>query len=376
MKKCFFFPCLILIIFACFCIFGFFDPIFSNLFCVDRQCKIERIERNDARELLHEKTSGKTDTDQVSVAISNDSLSMKDIFLRTQDKPVSFFEEGNESILKENCPDCLKDLIDRSLIPDSHNLVKLSSADALLESETFEGISAFVTLMLDSHYEENNELKDGLMLLLADADSLEVAKMLTDILTGEVPPYIDWSLQPDDIKYAIEKSICSVSDKEAIGEWIADKYQDAPLELADQLLSIKSGIAKGRLAIEAFEQGDLQKARELVEDSAQVDDTTAVEGIMLMARKEVIDIEKASNLIAEWTERSNHDQPLDLLVDYLADHQYSIPERSAAALALASSKKVSSLNALRKACEHESDSVLKDTFVKAIAVISKKLDKI
>ncbi|KPA14602.1 hypothetical protein MHK_005192 [Candidatus Magnetomorum sp. HK-1] len=295
------------------------------------------------------------------------------LVIKIQDEDVSDSSLAQQKkSFDPNCHDCLKDLIDSSANPALHNLVRLSAADALLESETKEGIAAFVTLIIDAFYNVNFDLKDSLVQLLADVDSIKTAKILADILTGDVPPFIDWSHQPEVIKYAIEKSIRSVSDKESVGEMIADKYLESPLNAADQILSLNNGIASARLAVEALNQGDLEKAEEFIEMTANADDSSAIDGMMLMVRKQAIEIDKASELLSKWNinQLSNHNHFQDLFVEYLTNNKYSTSERSLAALVLAKSNDKSSLEALKKASAYAEKSNLKDNFDKAIAHFS------
>jgi hypothetical protein len=271
------------------------------------------------------------------------------------------------------CETCIVETINILGDPSYDKNYRKDSAKALIKSGTKEGVLAVFKAIIDAHMQNDYELKDGLMPIIADINSAEAADTLTDVLIGKTPFSSDPVKIPEDIAYAIKNAIRLIPN-EVVGETLAQKYRNATSEEEkSKLLDINHPVMIARLAADALGQDDNKTADRLMEELTGVDDNSAIRGIMMLAREKSVPLDNAANILSFWDFTTpDKAQTHFTLVEYLGNADFSPEERALAAHAMVNEKdKEMAISALKKAQLFEEDPLVQEYIENALSQIAK-----
>lgn len=246
------------------------------------------------------------------------------------------------------------------------------SAKALIESGTKEGVLSVLKAIIDAHVQQDYDLKDSLMQILADVNSIEAADMLTDVLTRKVSISSDLLEIPEDITYAIKNAIRLIPN-EVVGEVLAQKYHNADSEEEkNKLFDIKHSVMIARLVADALAQGDNGTADRLMGELTGIEDNLAIKGMMILAREKSLPLDNVAKMLSLWNfTKPDKPQAHFALVEYLGNAEFSPAERSLAANAMAGEKdKEMAISALKKAQLFEENQFVKEYIEDALSRIT------
>lgn len=269
-----------------------------------------------------------------------------------------------------NCPECMERIAAFIMDPLQDEDFKISLMKALMQSETRERTLLLVNVIMSAHLDEQYDLKDRLLQLLADVHTPESAQALMAVVTGETTD-VDFQRMPEDLQYAIRKAVRLNPDYRTTGQMLAESFgSQTSAEAAEALQQIQQPIMTSLLAQEAYRNSDLEKAQEFTNLLSTMDDPRTIEGFMLLGRVENASLDEMTTLANLWARNHSDQYYMDYAEAYLTDPNGDVAQRSIAAFALAASQDPkSALAILQKAQHEESNPILRSYLESAIALL-------
>jgi hypothetical protein len=270
----------------------------------------------------------------------------------------------------DSCPNCLEHIAAFLEDPSRDLADKIALGRALIQSGTQAETMLLVNAILHAHVTEESDLKDGLLQVLADAQTQESVAALMAIITGETGGQ-EFQQLPEDLQYAIQKAIRLNPNRETTGQMLAGNYNSQPLpEVAEKLQDVQHPMMISLLAKEAYEAGDISRAEQLMELFSAMNDPRTLDGLMLLTEKNVMPLDEANGRAYTWVSEHGDNFDQDHYAAYLSDFDANTAQRSIAAFALAASQNSEdALAALEKAYNHESDSLVRSNLESAINLV-------
>lgn len=272
------------------------------------------------------------------------------------------------------CPSCLERMIEVLNDSSCDDRFRKYAAEALIKSGIREGVLAVLKAIVDAYFQGQHDFKEGLMQVLADVDSMEAANALVGVLLGEDPSYYKLVEMPEDVRHAIAKAIKNISESEAVGELLTHRYKSATTTGdRNEILHINHPVMNALLAADAYQEGDIDKTNKFVSRIFEIENSTALEGMMHLARESSMPLEDVASLAYQWAKENPNTQNHDILVEYISNFNSTPAERAVAASALAAAKDSDvATYALQKSYSYEDDPLVRSYIEAALTVIKSK----
>lgn len=272
-----------------------------------------------------------------------------------------------------SCSDCLKEMIETLNNASSGVELRLNAAKALIRSGIRENVLEVFKEAVKAHLQGDYELKESLLQILADVDSIEAADTLSAILSGGDLNVRGLPEVPDDLRYALGKAIRNVPNNVIMTESLASRYQISSQKEQQRLLSISYAPMDAILALEAYRNGDEKSANKFMNEIVAIDDIAAISGLILIAKDGTIPLDETANAAYEWVEKHPSIPSFDVLVEYLSNPHSTPEEKTIAVYGLTASNndEQKSLYALEKAYRFENNLLVRDYIESALATFAK-----
>lgn len=235
----------------------------------------------------------------------------------------------------------------------------LSSIDA--------GAGAWILVKATSaaHRAGDTATKDELLKVLERFTSLEQAEAFFALLEQENTGGPDEAL-PDDLRYALIKTLRSHPAAEMLGELFQRAYKDGSEPTRAVLEKINQPNVNARLAIDAYEANDGTEFAARLEHLFAVSVPGVVDATMTLAKSTAGADTRVADRITLWV-RDHPDPAVETrLVEYLSGHDSTTSQRALAAAAMGGLKSDGSLSALNKAYRHDGDPAVRAAIQLAI----------
>lgn len=255
-----------------------------------------------------------------------------------------------------DCPHCLERIAAFLDDPFQDVADKIALGKLLMQSGTEAETLVLVNAILSAHLRGKNDLKDGLLQALADAQTPESAAALITIIT-EGSTGLDFRRLPEELRHAIQKAIKLNPNGEVTGQMLAANYNSqVSSEIAKDLENVQHPIMVSLLAKEAHQVGEIAKVEHLVHLLSTMDDPRTLDGLMLLGENNVMPLDEANERAYAWVSEHGDGFNHNYYAAYLSDFDANAVQRSVAAFALAASQdSESALTAVEKALYYERD---------------------
>jgi len=277
------------------------------------------------------------------------------------------------------CPECLKRMMSILEDPSYDDKFRHYAARALIKSGSKEGIIAVVGAILDAQAQEQYDFKDRLVQELGDVDSIEAADALASIVTGEEYSDLDFSEMPEDLRYAIQKAIRTMTTgQEEVGDLLVQRYEnEMEPEARDRLVDISQPYANIYLVAEAYRSGDMETVSKLIGTLDKTGDTHVTEAFLHFAEEKILSVDETAEVMHQWIglDSNTNMQNLEFLNEYLSNFERNPEGRAVAAYAMSFFKDNNEAKyALQKAYDHEENLPLREHIESALNMIDTKSD--
>lgn len=270
-----------------------------------------------------------------------------------------------------NCPHCLEHIAAFLDDPFQDVAGKIVLSRLLMQSGTQAETLLLVNAIVSAHLGGKNDLKDGLLQALADAQTQESAAALITVIT-DGSAGLEFRRLPEELQHAIKKSIRLNPNGEATGQMLAENYNSqVSSEIAQNIEDVKQPIMVSLLAKEAHQVGEIARVEHLVHLLSTMDDPRTLDGLMLLGENNVMPLDETNERAYAWV--SEHDDSFDQdhYAAYLSDFDANAVQRSVAAFALAAAQDSKRARAaVEKALYQESDPRVRSHLKSALHLLS------
>ncbi|MGD9732697.1 MAG: hypothetical protein AB7U45_10995 [Desulfamplus sp.] len=249
---------------------------------------------------------------------------------------------------------------------------KIALGKALMQPANEAEIFVLVNAVLNAHFADDSELKDGLISALGYAQTTESVSALIAII-GEGISGIDFHKLPDELQFAIKNAIRLNPFPEAAGQMLVEYHNNqASPEAALDIESIQQPVMLSMLTKQAYDSGDIERVEKLTHTLSKLDNPYTLDGLMLLGTNGVLPLDKVNEIAYIWANEHGYIFKQDRYEAYLSEFNTNEIQRSVAAFALAGSQNpADAAAALEKALIYETDAVVSSNIEIAVNLVLK-----
>lgn len=265
-----------------------------------------------------------------------------------------------------SCDECIEKLrfLLVSDVLNKQTLEELVTSVSLLNSK--ESADLLIDVMAESIKADKAENVPVIERAFANFDNPEVAESLASFLYERSE---DVALSYD-TQYAIEKTIHKTTDRDLVASKLAQMYQNsADEETKAKLANLNYPEMYAVVAADSYNRGDTDTYDAMVENLTKTTKEEALNGFMLLARKnETGTVDEITKVASQWSSTNASPRVLEIAEDYLSKSDTTPKERIIASAILSSMQNSEKRNQiLNKALDHEEDGDV-------VACISERVD--
>lgn len=262
-------------------------------------------------------------------------------------KPFRGHASHNHEVLSQK----LEGILNNSHLTEKE---KLDQIQLLLKPGTRATTFFLIDAILYADYLANETLRDGLLQLLAETDTLDSAAALIDILAGDVEAFADSAI-PADVQAIMEKAIRMNPAYREVGQLLADRYIEEPSQANLDFIN-QIGHPESIAILASQSESIIPNASHIADLIPGIANVRAIDSLAIIGESQAIPAEELNEIAYSWGQKNLSDINQEYFEAQLSD--YSLPplQRSLAASVLgASPNQEQTVTILEKSYSFETD---------------------